>query len=63
MMHSYSGAAEWLGIGKTLLFEEVANGRILPVRIGRRVLFPTASLEDYEQLLVEEALAEGKGRL
>ena len=50
MMHSYSGAAEWLGIGKTLLFEEVANGRILPVRIGRRVLFPTASLEDYEQL-------------
>ena len=48
-------AAEKLGIGRTLLYDEIKAGRLHPVRIGRRTLLTQAELDRY--LLARQAEA------
>ncbi len=38
-------AAEWLGISRTTCYEGVHSGSIPSIKIGRRLLVPTAALE------------------
>lgn len=40
-------ACSSLGIGETLMRKEIKAGRILPSRIGDRVVFPVPMLEAY----------------
>ncbi len=40
-------AAKALGIGKTTLWSMTNRGEIPVVRIGRRVLYPIAALQEY----------------
>jgi excisionase family DNA binding protein len=46
-------AAELLGIGRTLLYEELASGNIEAVSVGRRRLIPRQALEEYVERLRE----------
>lgn len=48
-----------LGIGKTLLGNLEAQGAIVPVRLGRRKLYPAQGLRAYIDRLAAEA-AEGR---
>ncbi len=41
------GAAEALGIGRTLAYEAVRRGDIPTVRIGRRLLVPRSALDRF----------------
>lgn len=52
-------AARALGIGVRLLWSETNQGRIPHLRVGRRVLYPIAELEEW---LAERARAESSGR-
>jgi excisionase family DNA binding protein len=40
-------AAAALGIGRSMLYEEIARGRIRTVLIGRRRLVPSGAVRDY----------------
>jgi excisionase family DNA binding protein len=40
-------AADALGIGRSMLYEEIARGRIRTVKVGRRRLVPSAAVRDY----------------
>lgn len=40
-------AAQYLGIGRSKLYELVRTKEILSVRIGRRIVIPTHALETY----------------
>jgi len=44
---SIKAAANALGVGRTRMYELLANGEISAVRCGRRVLIPIAQIEKY----------------
>ena len=44
---SVPDAAAALGIGRSMLYEEIGRGRIRSVRVGRRRLIPSAAIRDY----------------
>ncbi|MFG2226124.1 helix-turn-helix domain-containing protein [Streptomyces sp. NPDC048644] len=50
-------AAAALGIGRSLVYEEIRLGRLQTVRIGRRRLVPADYVERYVELLKREAEA------
>lgn len=40
-------ACEYLSVGKTTLYTLISEGKLHPVRIGRKVLFKTADLDAF----------------
>jgi excisionase family DNA binding protein len=50
-------AAATLGIGRSLIYEEIRLGRLRTVRIGRRRLIPPEYVAQYVELLKREAEA------
>ncbi|MFJ4079834.1 helix-turn-helix domain-containing protein [Streptomyces iakyrus] len=50
-------AATALGIGRSLVYEEIRLGRLQTVRIGRRRLVPPEYIAQYVELLKREAEA------
>lgn len=42
-------AAKWLGIGRSLAYRMVAEGKIPTIRMGRRILVPVSKLEEMVQ--------------
>ncbi|MEU3007858.1 helix-turn-helix domain-containing protein [Streptomyces sp. NPDC007020] len=50
-------AAAVLGVGRSLLYEEIRLGRLQTVRIGRRRLVPPEYVAQYVELLKREAEA------
>ncbi|MFF7042295.1 helix-turn-helix domain-containing protein [Streptomyces massasporeus] len=48
-------AAAALGIGRSLVYEEIRLGRLQTVRIGRRRLIPPEYIAQYVELLKSEA--------
>lgn len=50
-------AAAALGVGRSLIYEEIRLGRLRTVRIGRRRLIPPEYIEQYVELLKREAEA------
>ncbi|KUL69620.1 MULTISPECIES: helix-turn-helix domain-containing protein [unclassified Streptomyces] len=50
-------AATALGIGRSLVYEEIRLGRLQTVRIGRRRLIPPEYIAQYVELLKSEAQA------
>ena len=40
-------AADALGIGRSMLYEEIARGRIRTVKVGRRRLVPSGAVKAY----------------
>ncbi|CAM5661614.1 helix-turn-helix domain-containing protein [Streptomyces hirsutus] len=48
-------AAAALGIGRSLVYEEIRLGRLQTVRIGRRRLIPPEYIAQYVELLKREA--------
>lgn len=47
LLHKPEEAAQLLGIGRTKMFELIAEGQIETVQIGRARRVPTQALEDY----------------
>lgn len=52
MLLSARQAAQFLGIGRTTLYELIKLGAVTPVHIGRCVRFSMTELEDYVERLV-----------
>ncbi|MGW7609165.1 helix-turn-helix domain-containing protein [Streptomyces sp. NPDC054766] len=50
-------AAATLGIGRSLIYEEIRRGRLRTVRIGRRRFVPPEYIAQYVELLKREAEA------
>ena len=50
-------AAEALGIGRSKLYELLADGTLPMVKIGRRALVPTRAIEEYAARLEAEQVA------
>jgi excisionase family DNA binding protein len=44
---SIVAAADALGIGRSMLYEEINRGRIRTVKVGRRRLVPSTAVRDY----------------
>jgi excisionase family DNA binding protein len=40
-------AADALGIGRSMLYQQIAAGRIRTVKVGRRRLVPSGAVRDY----------------
>lgn len=55
LAYSVNESAEVLGIGRTLLFELIREGRIPSVKLGHRRLIPRSDLEEFVQSLQREA--------
>ena len=55
LAHQVPAACDRLGIGRTMLYELIKNGRIKVIKIGRRTLVPESEL----QRLVAEQLTQG----
>lgn len=56
LLYEEPEALEALGIGKTLLLKLVSAGDVKAVRLGRRKLYPVASLRGYvDRLAAEQA--------
>ncbi|MFD0209295.1 helix-turn-helix domain-containing protein [Streptomyces hirsutus] len=53
-------AAATLGIGRSLIYEEIRLGRLQTVRIGRRRLVPPEYVAQYVELLKREAEAASR---
>jgi excisionase family DNA binding protein len=53
-------AAATLGIGRSLIYEEIRLGRLQTVRIGRRRLVPPEYVAQYIELLKREAEAAAR---
>lgn len=51
LLYPLSEAAELLGIGRTRLYEELAQDRIETVTVGRRRLIPREALVTYVESL------------
>jgi excisionase family DNA binding protein len=51
LLYPISEAARLLGIGRTLLYEELAAERIETVTVGRRRLIPRQALDAYVEHL------------
>ncbi|MEU3353782.1 helix-turn-helix domain-containing protein [Streptomyces sp. NPDC037389] len=54
-LHSVKSASRILNIGSTRAYEEIRRGRLRTVRSGRRRLVPTEYIEEYIELLKNEA--------
>jgi excisionase family DNA binding protein len=54
-LHRVEVAAEALGVKRSTAYEEIRLGRLRTVRVGRRRLVPTEYIEEYVQLLKQEA--------
>lgn len=48
-------AAALLGIGRTRAYEQIKLGRLRSVKIGTSRLVPTAALDEFVSLLLEES--------
>lgn len=57
LLYPLTEAAVQLGIGRTLLYEEIAEGRIETVTIGRKRLVPRQALVAYVERLRDAAEA------
>ena len=44
---SIEEAAELTGIGRTRLFQEIKEGRLIVAKVGRRTIVPVARLEQW----------------
>jgi excisionase family DNA binding protein len=44
---SVEQAADALGLGRTLVYQEISRGRLRSVRIGRRRLIPASAIDEY----------------
>jgi excisionase family DNA binding protein len=53
LLYTPEGAAEMLGIGRSKIFELLADGSLPSVRIGRSRRIPAAALEAYVAQLVD----------
>ena len=51
LLVSVTQALQLLGIGRTTLYELIADGRVAPVKIGRSVRFVVDELEDFVETL------------
>lgn len=49
-----NAACQVLGIGRTKLYGLINEGRIRPIKVGRRVLIPRSELEALVKRLEEE---------
>jgi excisionase family DNA binding protein len=58
LLYPLAEAAQLLGIGRTLLYEELAGGRIEAVSVGRRRLIPRDALDEYIDRLRASSEAE-----
>jgi len=45
-------------LGRSIIYREIAEGRLETVKVGRRRLVPRAALEDYVESLRGSAAAE-----
>jgi len=54
ILHSIMSTAEILGIGRSSVYGLIADGKIKPVKIGRRTLIPDQSI----QHLVDDLVAQ-----
>jgi excisionase family DNA binding protein len=57
LLYRAEEAAAALGIGRSLVYEEIRLGRLQTVRIGRRRLVPPEYVAQYVELLKREAEA------
>lgn len=55
LLVSPADAARKLGIGRTLLYELIASGRLPSIKLGRRRLIATASLDNFVEHLAGAA--------
>ncbi len=59
LLYRIPEACQLLGIGRSLLYEEVQRGRIRPTRVaGRAVRIAAADLQRYVEMLRQESLDE-----
>lgn len=58
LLISVNEALAATGLGRTKLFELMAENKIESVRVGSRRLLPYASISDFVERLREEARAE-----
>ena len=47
LAHSIENAAKRLGIGRTMVFKLIGDGRLKAVRMGQRTLVPETSLVEF----------------
>jgi excisionase family DNA binding protein len=61
---SVDGAAEALGLGRSLLYAEIAAGRLRSVTVGRRRLIPAAAIGEFIATRTPAPVSEttGSGR-
>jgi excisionase family DNA binding protein len=52
LAYSIAEAAAVSGIGRTLLYAEIAAGRLLAVKAGRRTLIPRDALNRFSSLTI-----------
>ena len=57
--YTINEATAAIGIGRTKLYREIADGKITPRKLGQRTIILAADLEDYVKSL-PTACAEGK---
>jgi len=55
LLHSIQATIQILGVGRSSLYGLIAEGKIYPVKIGRRTLIPDQEIRRYV-----ETLSEGK---
>lgn len=58
LLYSIPDAAETIGIGRSMLYEFIADGLIHPVKIGRRTLIPHEELERFVREIVESSTSD-----
>ena len=54
-------ASRLVGLGRSKFYTEVLSGRCESVKVGRRRLIPRTALDEFIELLREEARAERGG--
>ena len=52
LLHTVSGAVQRLQISRSIIYKEMAAGRLKPVKVGRRTYFTEAELHRYVDTLV-----------
>jgi excisionase family DNA binding protein len=60
--YSMKEAQKITGLGKTTLWEAIADGELKCFKVGRRTLFSLKHLEDFMALYDTNALSIGPGR-
>ena len=59
LLHPIPDAAQVLGIGRSTLYELIADKKISTIKIGRRTLISQDELERYVRTLTAESEAGG----